>query len=115
MRGIEMRITMNLTLIFFSALILAACAGGRAQIVQRSDQEVAILMSINDNLIVPGDRVGPVFLGMTEADLFKKLGDPSKTVRGDSGEWIWYTWGELQVEVTPSIHKVLVIWAGKSY
>jgi len=39
----------------------------------------------SDHLIVSGARVGPVFLGMTEADLYKKLGSPAKTTYGNNG------------------------------
>jgi hypothetical protein len=35
----------------------------------------------NDRLIVPWKRVGPVELGMTAADLFRILGDPTQTIR----------------------------------
>lgn len=35
---------------------------------------------LNDNLIVPGERVGNVELGMSLAELFNERGNPSRTI-----------------------------------
>src|SRR6266498_1128743 len=47
----------------------------------------------SDHLIIPGVRIGPVFLGMTERELYQKLGNPSNTVRGNDGKWVRYSFG----------------------
>jgi hypothetical protein len=86
-------------------LILAACAdGGGIKMVQRSDQDVARLLSVNDNLIVPGERIGPVFLGMTETQLYKKLGEPSQTNAAPTH--VAYVYPTLVVEIDTGTHKV---------
>ena len=58
--------------------------------VLRTPLAAAILMAsaacasaspeLNDNLIVPGERVGNVELGMTLAELFNRRGAPSRTI-----------------------------------
>jgi hypothetical protein len=60
-----------------SALLCGGCSTGGA--VKRSEQDVARLMKVNDNLIVPSERVGSVFFGMTEAQLYQKMGDPENS------------------------------------
>jgi hypothetical protein len=73
------------------------------------------LLSIDDNLIVPGERVGRVFLGMTEEQLYKRMGTPDQLPPGTgvtnlNGEaMITYIWGDLIAYVQPSTHKVLMI------
>ena len=46
----------------------------------------------NDHLIVPWERIGPVVLGMTAADLTRIKGDPTQTSRGPTGGISVYTW-----------------------
>lgn len=79
--------------------------------VSLSDADVTRLMAANDNLIVPGERIGPVFIGMTETQLYQKLGNPSTTTRGDDGTWIRYEYDNLvlSMQVNPSTHKVNVV------
>jgi hypothetical protein len=78
-----MKIMISFTLALIATLILGACAGGGGvQTVQRSPQDVARLMSVNDNIIVFGERVGPVFLGMTEEQLYKRMGNPDRVTHG---------------------------------
>ena len=93
-------------------LNLATCASTDFTTdVSLSAENVARLMAVNDNLIVPGERIGPIFIGMTETQLYQKLGNPSKTVRGKDGTWIAYEYGSLGLssQVDPATHKVNVV------
>lgn len=95
------------------ALILACATGGGIMLVPRSEQDVAKLMGVNDRLIVPGERIGPIFLGMTEEQLYKKMGDPSETHQGtgvlNGVAIITYRWGDLVAIVQPSAHRVVQV------
>ena len=100
-----MKITINFAGLFLTLLILTGCAtGGGVKMVQRSDQDVARLMAINDNTIVPGDRIGQVFLGMTEDQLYQRLGEPSKTQTAPGT--VGYAYPSLNVQVDAITHKV---------
>lgn len=90
-----------------SALIMTACTSGPPS-MQRSEQDVARLMAIDDNLIVPGERIGPVFLGMTDADLYKKFGNPSESKLTGTG-FSAYFYDTFMVYVGVSTHKVASI------
>jgi hypothetical protein len=99
-----------------SALLCGGCSTGGA--VKRSEQDVARLMKVNDNLIVPGERVGSVFFGMTEAQLYQKMGDPENSHRARCGgvSVTAYKWGDLGVCVQSSTHTVIDIEVhGPSY
>jgi len=76
--------------------------------MQRSDQDVTKLMAVNDNLIVPGERIGPVFLGMTDAQLYKKFGNPSESRQAGTG-FTAYFYSTFMVYVGVSTHKVASI------
>jgi hypothetical protein len=107
-----MKTHIQVSLFFVLALLLTACAStARDPGVSLSPEHAASLMAINDNLIVPGERIGSIFIGMTEAELYKTMGDPSRTVRGDDGTWLRYRYdsAHLSVQVNPSTHKVNVI------
>ena len=62
----------------------------------------------NDNLIVPGVRIGPFHLGITDAELYRQFGEPTATqVNGDVT--MNYTYSNVQVSVSPSTHKVIQV------
>ena len=63
----------------------------------------------NDNLIVPGVRVGPVTLGMTDADLYKMLGEPAQTMVTSNGARIHYVYSSLNVGVDRDSHIVVAV------
>jgi hypothetical protein len=113
----EMKFVINSTCVFLAALVLAACAGGAGVQTRRiSDQDVARLMAVHDNLIVPGERVGPVFFGMTEAQLYQKMGNPDQSGPMDNGATIFYVWRDISVDVHTSTHTVFLIGvSGPSY
>src|ERR1700730_6859535 len=60
------------------------------------------------NLIVPGVRIGPISLGMSDADVYKILGDPTQTMTEgvDMGRAIQYVFPKLTVVVSRATHKV---------
>jgi hypothetical protein len=90
-----------------SALILAACTNAPPS-VQRTDRDIARLMATDDNVIVPGERIGPVFLGMTDADLYKKFGNPLESKQTGTG-FAAYFYSTFMVYVGVSTHKVASI------
>jgi hypothetical protein len=70
---------------FLVATVLAFCGQAQAQ---------------NDHLIVPWQRIGPIELGMTAADLFRVMGEPTQTSRGPPGGINIYRWkNDLSVYV----------------
>src|ERR1700752_835275 len=85
-RKVSMKTITNFMFALCPAVILAACAaGGEVGRAPRSDQDAAKIMASNDSLIVPGDRVGRVFLGMSVAQLYPALGDPNSSMAFDDG------------------------------
>jgi hypothetical protein len=75
MRNIATR--RGLVLAFLVTSALAHCEQAQAQ---------------NDHLIVPWERIGPIELGMTAADLTRTKGEPTQTSRGPTGGISVYTW-----------------------
>jgi hypothetical protein len=71
-----------------TALVLALAAAATLPLGERADAQAQ-----NDHRIVPWERVGPVELGMSAAELFGVMGRPSFTTRGalDRGVDV-YTW-----------------------
>ncbi len=104
-----MKSAIKLAFTLLSILSLAGCANLNPDPgVSLTAADVDRLMVLNDNLIVPGERIGPVFIGMTETQLYKKLGNPSTTTRGNDDTWIRYEYDSLVlgIQVNPSTHKV---------
>ena len=54
----------------------------------------------SDNLIVPGERVGPIALGMTEAQLAAAMGGPGEVLH--QGTVTTYSWGQVAAEIADS-------------
>jgi hypothetical protein len=50
----------------------------------------------SDNLIVPGERVGPIALGMTQAQLMAAMGGPEVLHQGTVTT---YSWGQIAAEI----------------
>lgn len=62
-----------------------------------------------DNLIVPGERVGPIALGMTEAQLNAAMGGPG--VVQHQGTVTVYAWGQVTAEIadnSPGVETITV-------
>ena len=51
----------------------------------------------SDNLIVPGERVGPIALGMTQAQLTAAMGGPGEVLH--QGAATTYSWGQIAAEI----------------
>ena len=60
---------------------------------------VAVAQS-RDALIVPGERVGPIALGLSEADLLKAAGVPASTLR--QGNETLYGFGRVTAQIGAS-------------
>lgn len=91
-----------------SILCLAAII---LQQIDALDAQSRASAGASDHLIVPGERIGPIFIGMTETQLYQRLGDPSETVRGNDGTWIEYDYNNLGLSIyaDPATHKVYTI------
>jgi hypothetical protein len=59
----------------------------------------------NDNLIVPGVRLGPVHLGITDVELYRLLGDPAETIQ-DRNLGMIYHYSKVNVIVSANTHRV---------
>ena len=62
-----------------------------------------------DNLIVPGERVGPIALGMTEAQLATAMGGPGAVQH--QGTITLYSWGQVTAEIadnSPGVETITV-------
>jgi hypothetical protein len=62
-----------------------------------------------DNLIVPGERVGPIMLGMTEAQLAAAMGGPGAVQH--QGTITVYSWGQVTAEIadnSPGVETITV-------
>ena len=112
-----MKITHRLLILALATSILSGCAS-ESPATKRTDQDYAAHMAIpSDNLIVPGDRVGPVFLGMLDTDLYKRMGEPNRSFTYQEGETAGttvYTYGGLSVYVFPD-HRVRYVYIGSGY
>jgi hypothetical protein len=51
----------------------------------------------SDNLIVPGERVGQIALGMTQAQLAAAMGSPGDVLH--QGSATTYSWGQVAAEI----------------
>jgi hypothetical protein len=63
----------------------------------------------NDNLIIPGERVGPIALGMTEAQLTAAMGGPGEVLH--QGPVTTYSWGQVTAEIadnSPGVETITV-------
>jgi len=64
---------------FAVAVIAALALGGCADLVPSGDRGAfSKAIQTSDKLIVPGDRIGPIRLGMSKDDVVRLLGTPEK-------------------------------------
>src|ERR1700752_5007906 len=114
-RKVSMKTITNFMFALCPAVILAACAaGGEVGRAPRSDQDAAKIMASNDSLIVPGDRVGRGFLGMSVAQLYRAMGDPNSSMAFDDGGFS-YDWNNLHVVVNQSKTVTWMVVSGPTY
>jgi hypothetical protein len=98
-----------------SAFVLAGCADtGSDSKVSLSPERVASVMASHDNLIVPGERIGRVFLGMSTAELYRAMGDPINSTAFNSGTF-GYEWHDLNVMVSQSKTVTWITTSGSTY
>jgi hypothetical protein len=88
-------------------LMLASCASSSSLMLSAQDHDS--FMAINDNLIVPSQRIGPAFLGMTERELYKKLGEPTQTM--NNGPYTLYYYPTVDVSILKSSGTVIQVTA----
>jgi len=67
----------------------------------------ALGQQTGDNLIVPGQRVGPVFIGMSASELYRAMGEPDST--HNDGTWVEYQYKDLGTLVRND-QKVWTVW-----
>lgn len=91
---------------FLIFVLLTACAGPRLSPAERTS-----LLAVKDTVIMPGQRIGPVFIGMTEAELYDHLGSPAQTVHGDDSSRVDYDWSDIGVGVNTRKHVVVSVYA----
>jgi hypothetical protein len=94
-------------LLGIALLTLASCASSSS--LKLSAQDHDSFMAINDNLIVPNQRIGPAFLGMTEQELYKKLGEPTQTM--NNGPYTLYYYPSVDVSILKSSGTVIQVTA----
>jgi hypothetical protein len=63
----------------------------------------------NDNLIVPGQRIGKAYIGMPIGELSGALGKTKTTYMRPSGDWVNYCFADLCLRVGAS-QTVTAIW-----
>src|SRR5687768_7177462 len=86
---IRMKTRLLLALACVAALLLDACETAQPTPVTQAP--------IFDNLIIPGQRIGPVSIGMTRAELLRVKGEPEETQRLTDA--MVYRWSGLRVTV----------------
>jgi hypothetical protein len=72
-----------------------------------SAADQARLMAVNDTLIVPGVRVGTVFLGATDKQLYDKMGNSIESHRKDVNTTMVYTFQNVIADVNLWKHVVI--------
>jgi hypothetical protein len=97
-------------------LVLAGCttSGNDVSISDQQKEQAAVASS--DHLIVPGQRIGPIRLGMFRDDVLETLGQPNeeRTLKYANGREKWtYTRLNLMVYISsgavPSVDEVTIL------
>jgi hypothetical protein len=77
----------------------SAAAGAAVVLLASGGLGAPAAAQSNDQIIVPGERVGSVRLGMSEGELYSALGDPQQTIDMGRG-WLEYDYADkLRVTV----------------
>ena len=85
----------------FLILLLSGCASGPSlQEMKAADPPK------DDNLIVPGWRVGKVYLGMTSRELVASMGEPSSTKPGETLTHFFWKNAELGASLNKKADRV---------
>src|SRR5258708_651892 len=104
------RITLSLAAIL--AVMLAGCASGSGGSVFVADQrQRRLALATSDHLIVPGQRIGPIRLGMGMDEVVITLGKPDHDNPGEGGASWEYSSLNMTIlfsgGATPSVTSVL--------
>ena len=95
---------MNFLVWIFLIIFLSACTSGPSlQEMKAADPPK------DDNLIVPGWRVGNVYLGMTSGELVALMGEPSSTKPGEESNRFSWKNAELDVSLDKKANQVELI------
>ncbi len=87
------------------AAVLAGCASNSIEDLSKVQPPPAV--PIRDTKIIPGQRVGPVSLGMSETELYRTMGEPRKT---NTFSWgTSYEFEGLYATVYNSTHRVHIV------
>lgn len=83
-------------LLYATALLLCACETNPSV----PELQLSVREPVRDQLIVAGDRAGPIYLGMPLRQVLEVLGDPQETIEwGQDGfPGMLYMWGDQWVE-----------------
>lgn len=63
----------------------------------------------SESVVVAGDRIGPIALGMSQADVLAALGNPIETTNGADGVWISYRYTDFIVFVEAANGRVFQV------
>src|SRR5437899_716346 len=88
-----MRTSHSHTILVACALLLTGCAGSHASPEDMQKRQQALANS--DRLIVRGERIGPVRLGMSTVEVLATLGEPDRRKNGivlDNGSIYSVNW-----------------------
>lgn len=89
----------------FLAIVLTMLFFGVGGIAPASAQTL-----LTDTVIVPGERIGPITLGMTEAQLIQAAGQPDQRLM--QGRDNLYSWGLLTARIPaggPGVDEIVVM------
>ena len=113
-----MRVSSRITFYVIATLTLAltGCASSGTDISISDQQKEKVAVASADHLIVPGQRIGPVRLGMFRDDVLETLGQPNEMqpVKYSPGRQKWtYTRLNLIVYISggaaPSVDEVTTV------
>jgi hypothetical protein len=83
-----------------------------ALLVAAAKSFVAQARAETDHLIVPWQRIGPIALGMTTADLVRVMGEPTQILGGPRSPVLIYNWkDDLSVTIRTDVSFVTQICA----
>jgi hypothetical protein len=84
------RVVLPVLFLGTAALFLAGCSESGASAADMQKRQQAIAQS--DHHIVPGQRIGPIRLGMGMDEVLAELGQPDKIWTHRSGDTDWNYW-----------------------
>ncbi len=80
---------MRLTIVMLIVIILSALISPFCTLQTHSRQAIGVADAQEDSLVVPGDRVGWMKIGMKFSDITKRLGNDYKTAGSNSSDLVF--------------------------